>query len=115
MTAVSALLAGEIDFYEQIPHDLLPLVEGNPDFTADVYRKHRITSYNVCYTKLLRLPCASSGGGSDANFSGALRVASLCSLGATGDGLHTLNEHILASSLAPRARLMAGLFLTLGA
>jgi glutamate carboxypeptidase len=61
------------------------------------------------------LPCASSGGGSDANFSGALRVASLCSLGATGDGLHTLNEHILASSLAPRARLMAGLFLTLGA
>ncbi len=39
MTAVSALLAGEIDFYEQIPHDLLPLVEGNPDFTADVYRK----------------------------------------------------------------------------
>ncbi|RWR11019.1 M20/M25/M40 family metallo-hydrolase [Paenirhodobacter populi] len=61
------------------------------------------------------LPCVSSGGGSDANFSGALRVASLCSLGVAGEGLHTLNEHIVISSLAPRARLMAGLYVTLGA
>lgn len=60
------------------------------------------------------LPYASSGGGSDANFSGALRVPSLCSLGVAGEGLHTLNEHILASGLAPRARLMAGLYCTLG-
>ncbi|RWR32468.1 M20/M25/M40 family metallo-hydrolase [Sinirhodobacter populi] len=61
------------------------------------------------------LPYVSSGGGSDANFSGALRVASLCSLGVAGEGLHTLNEHIVISSLAPRARLMAGLYVTLGA
>ena len=39
MTAVNALLSGEVDFYEQIPHDLLPLVEGNPDFTTAVYKK----------------------------------------------------------------------------
>ncbi|RWR06159.1 ABC transporter substrate-binding protein [Paenirhodobacter populi] len=39
MTAVNAMLSGEIDFYEQIPHDLLPLVEGNPDFTTEMYRK----------------------------------------------------------------------------
>ncbi|RWR34946.1 M20/M25/M40 family metallo-hydrolase [Sinirhodobacter populi] len=61
------------------------------------------------------LPYVSSGGGSDANFSGALRVASLCSLGVAGEGLHTLNEHIVISSLAPRARLMVGLYVTLGA
>lgn len=60
------------------------------------------------------LPYASMGGGSDANFSGALRVASLCSLGVAGAGLHTLDEHILASGLAPRARLLAGLYCTLG-
>lgn len=60
------------------------------------------------------LPYMSSGGGSDANFSGALRVPSLCSLGADGSGLHTLNEHIFAGSLIPRTRLLAGLYLTLG-
>ncbi|HEY0275757.1 MAG TPA: M20/M25/M40 family metallo-hydrolase [Paenirhodobacter sp.] len=63
----------------------------------------------------LDLPCVSSGGGSDANFSGALRVASLCSLGVAGAGLHTLDEHILISGLVPRARLLAGLYVTLGA
>lgn len=60
------------------------------------------------------LPYVSSGGGSDANFSGALRVASLCSLGAAGTGLHTLDEHIVIDSLATRARLLAGLYVTLG-
>ncbi len=61
----------------------------------------------------LDLPYASSGGGSDANFSGALRIPSLCSLGAEGAGLHTLGEYIVAGSLPRRARLMAGLYLTL--
>ncbi|WP_102222624.1 M20/M25/M40 family metallo-hydrolase [Acidimangrovimonas sediminis] len=61
------------------------------------------------------LPCFSSGGGSDANFSGALGVASLCSLGLAGDGFHTLSEHIDTDSLIPRARLFAGLLATLRA
>ncbi|MGI6247426.1 MAG: ABC transporter substrate-binding protein [Pseudochelatococcus sp.] len=39
MTAVNALLSGEIDFLEQMPHDLLPLVEGNPDLEMAVYKK----------------------------------------------------------------------------
>ena len=51
----------------------------------------------------------SQGGGSDANFTGAMGIASLDSLGVLGDGLHTLNEHIFVDSLAQRARLMAGL------
>lgn len=39
MTAVNALLGGEIDLIEQVPHDLLPLLEGNPDFRTVVYKK----------------------------------------------------------------------------
>uniref|UniRef100_UPI0035AEFF7E M20/M25/M40 family metallo-hydrolase n=1 Tax=Paenirhodobacter enshiensis TaxID=1105367 RepID=UPI0035AEFF7E len=62
----------------------------------------------------MELPCVSSGGGSDANFSGALRIASLCSLGVAGAGLHTLDEHIEAASLPLRARLFAGLLSALG-
>jgi len=63
----------------------------------------------------MELPCASSGGGSDANFSGALGVASLCSLGPAGAQYHTPEEHLHIDTLVPRARLLAGLYLGLGA
>jgi glutamate carboxypeptidase len=55
----------------------------------------------------------SQGGGSDGNFTGAMGIATLDSLGVLGDGLHTLNEHIQVSSLTERARLMAGLLMRL--
>ena len=48
----------------------------------------------------------SAGGGSDANFTGDLDVASLDGLGVCGDGAHTLNEHIVVESLAQRAKLL---------
>ncbi|MGC1502739.1 MAG: M20/M25/M40 family metallo-hydrolase [Sulfitobacter sp.] len=51
----------------------------------------------------------SQGGGSDGNFTGAMGVPTLDSLGVRGAGLHTLNEHIHIDSLTERARLMAGL------
>ena len=54
-----------------------------------------------------------SGGGSDGNFTGAMGIPTLDGLGARGDGLHTLNEHIVVESLAERAGLLAGLFATL--
>ena len=50
------------------------------------------------------------GGGSDGNFTGALGIPTLDGLGVCGDGVHTKQEHLLVSSLVPRARLMAGLF-----
>lgn len=56
----------------------------------------------------------SAGGGSDGNFTGALGIPTLDGLGVSGNGFHTLEEHILVSSLVPRARLLAGLLLTLG-
>ncbi|MFD2239279.1 ABC transporter substrate-binding protein [Aureimonas populi] len=54
MTAVSALMAGEIDFLEQIPQDLLPLVEGNPDFEMAVYPKQG--SQNLARLNFLHPP-----------------------------------------------------------
>ncbi len=61
----------------------------------------------------LDLTAASSGGGSDGNFTGALGIPTLDSLGARGAGLHTLDEHIYVDSLAERGRLMAGLLASL--
>ncbi len=61
----------------------------------------------------LELTQASAGGGSDGNFTGAMGIATLDSLGVRGAGLHTLTEHILVDSLAERGRLMAGLLASL--
>src|SRR3954453_3579821 len=55
----------------------------------------------------------SSGGGSDANFTGALGIASLDGLGACGSGAHTLQEHIIVDSLPQRAKLFTGLLMEL--
>lgn len=49
------------------------------------------------------------GGASDGNFVAALGVPVLDGLGVTGDGAHTLQEHILVSDIANRATLMTKL------
>ena len=54
-----------------------------------------------------------AGGGSDGNFTGAMGIPTLDSLGVRGAGLHTLNEHIEIESLAERGKLMASLLATL--
>ena len=59
------------------------------------------------------LPTCMAGGGSDGNFTGALGIPTLDSLGVQGAGLHTLNEHIEVDSLVSRGKLMAGLLATL--
>ena len=59
------------------------------------------------------IPPQMSGGGSDGNFTGAMGIPTLDSLGARGQGLHTLTEHIFIDSLAERGKLMAGLLATL--
>jgi glutamate carboxypeptidase len=56
---------------------------------------------------------ASTGGGSDGNFTAALGVPTLDGLGAVGDGAHARNEHILIRELPRRAALLAGLLATL--
>ena len=59
------------------------------------------------------IPAQMSGGGSDGNFTGAMGIPTLDSLGVRGAGLHTLNEHIEIDSLAERGKLMAALLATL--
>lgn len=56
------------------------------------------------------LSAASAGGGSDGNFTGAMGLSTLDSIGVRGAGLHTLTEHIEIGSLVERARLAAGLY-----
>lgn len=51
------------------------------------------------------------GGGSDGNFVGALGVPVLDGLGVTGDGAHTLYEHILIDDIASRATLITMLLM----
>ena len=51
------------------------------------------------------------GGASDGNFVAALGVPVLDGLGVTGDGAHTLREHILISDVSERAALVAALML----
>jgi len=59
------------------------------------------------------LEASMAGGGSDGNFTGAMGIATLDSLGVLGAGLHTLDEHIEVDSLVERGKLMAGLLATL--
>jgi glutamate carboxypeptidase len=63
----------------------------------------------------LELGHGQFGGGSDGNFTGALGIPTLDGLGVCGDGVHTKQEHLLVSTLVPRARLLAGLFEALSA
>ena len=56
---------------------------------------------------------ASVGGGSDGNFTAALRVPTLDGLGAVGEGAHSLGESIIISELPRRAALLAGLIASL--
>jgi glutamate carboxypeptidase len=51
------------------------------------------------------------GGASDGNFVAALGIPVLDGLGITGDGAHTLHEHILVSDIAKRATLVTLLML----
>ena len=76
------------------PFELTEATKGLFEFARAVSLEH---DFDLQYTSI-------SGGGSDGNFTAALGVATLDGMGADGFGAHTLDEHILVSSLAPRAR-----------
>jgi glutamate carboxypeptidase len=61
----------------------------------------------------LELGEASTGGGSDGNFTAALGVPTLDGLGCVGDGAHSPHEHIVIRALPERAALIAGLLAAL--
>ncbi|MGH9735771.1 MAG: M20 family metallopeptidase [Candidatus Acidiferrales bacterium] len=55
---------------------------------------------------------ASTGGGSDGNFTSALGIPTLDGLGPVGDGAHSPREHVVIRRLPERAALLAGLLAT---
>ena len=52
---------------------------------------------------------ASTGGGSDGNFTAALGVPTLDGMGAVGGGAHAVHEFVLADRLVERTTLLAGM------
>ncbi|RRA49985.1 M20 family peptidase [Acidipila sp. EB88] len=52
---------------------------------------------------------ASTGGGSDGNFTAAMGVPTLDGMGAVGGGAHAASEHVVRGELAPRVALLAGM------
>ncbi|MCU1323103.1 MAG: peptidase dimerization domain protein [Acidobacteriaceae bacterium] len=56
---------------------------------------------------------ASTGGGSDGNFTAALGIPTLDGMGAIGTGAHAPHEHILTEHLVPRTTLLAAMLATL--
>jgi glutamate carboxypeptidase len=55
---------------------------------------------------------ASTGGGSDGNFTAALGVPTLDGMGAVGEGAHATHESVLVNDLMPRTALLAEMIRT---
>jgi len=77
--------------------------------SAALYAKARALAKEMGVT----LGEAYVGGGSDGNFTAALRVPTLDGLGAVGEGAHGADENIVIRSLPQRAALLAGLLATI--
>jgi len=54
---------------------------------------------------------ASTGGGSDGNFTAALGIPTLDGMGAVGEGAHAPHESVFVEHLAPRTALLAGMLI----
>ena len=54
---------------------------------------------------------ASTGGGSDGNFTAALGIPTLDGMGAVGEGAHARHESVLVEHLAPRTALLAAMLM----
>ena len=90
------------------PGPVRPLFRPHPG-TLDLFERARTVADEIGF----EVQHGQFGGGSDGNFTGALGIATLDGLGVCGAGAHTFDEHLLVSSLEPRARLLAGLLETL--
>lgn len=75
---------------------------------VNLYEKARDIAASFSY----ELGETQVGGASDGNFVAALGVPVLDGLGITGDGAHTLNEHIYVNDIANRATLLTTLLIT---
>jgi glutamate carboxypeptidase len=81
-----------------------PPMERKPG-TVALYKQARRLAAELGF----ELPEASTGGGSDGNFTAALGIPTLDGMGAVGAGAHATHEHVLAEHLAPRTALLAAM------
>jgi glutamate carboxypeptidase len=99
MLALGPLTPGTEFWVEQGP--VRPLFKADPNVTA-LYQKAEAIAAEIGFAA----GHSEVGGGSDGNFTGHLGIPTLDGLGVCGDGFHTHEEHLLVSSLVPRARLL---------
>jgi glutamate carboxypeptidase len=85
-----------------------PPLERTPAI-ANLFR----TAQSLMRAMGLDLGEASTGGGSDGNFTAAQGVPTLDGLGCVGDGAHSPGEHVLIRALPERAALLAALLASL--
>ncbi|MGH2895759.1 MAG: M20/M25/M40 family metallo-hydrolase [Solirubrobacteraceae bacterium] len=95
---------------EITPGPIRPLFAPTPESLA-LYERARTLANRIGFDP----GHGTVGGGSDGNFTGALGVPTLDGIGVCGDAFHTAQEHLLVSSLVPRARLIAELLRSLDA
>ena len=81
-----------------------PPMERKPG-TIALYKRARKLAAELGF----ELAEASTGGGSDGNFTAALGIPTLDGLGAIGEGAHAPHESILTEHLIPRTALLAAL------
>jgi glutamate carboxypeptidase len=103
---IELAIEGLAPFDERVSLEILggvnrPPLERTPEVVA-LFEKARALAAGFGY----ELGETQVGGASDGNFVGALGVSVLDGLGVSGDGAHTLYEHILVDDIANRAALL---------
>jgi glutamate carboxypeptidase len=73
--------------------------------TVRLFRKAHLLARDLGF----ELNEASTGGGSDGNFTAALGIPTLDGMGAVGEGAHAPHESVLIEHLAPRTALLAAM------
>lgn len=81
-----------------------PPMERTPS-TITLFKQARALAVRLGFT----LDEATTGGGSDGNFTSALGVPTLDGMGAVGDGAHAAHESIVIEHLLPRTILLAAM------
>jgi glutamate carboxypeptidase len=81
-----------------------PPMERKPG-TVALFKKARSLAAELGFA----LEEASTGGGSDGNFTAALGVPTLDGMGAVGDGAHAAHESVIIEHLVPRTALLAAM------
>jgi glutamate carboxypeptidase len=75
--------------------------------TVLLYQRARMLAAEIGLT----LDEASTGGGSDGNFTSALGIPTLDGMGAVGEGAHARCESVVIEHLASRTALLAGMLI----